>query len=435
MPSYQARMEYINAIHKRYHSASKQEKSEILKEFCRVCGYNRKYAIRLINGPPPTKTVIRRRRPFRYGPFVIEAAEAIWKASGFPCGPRLKETIRLWLPFARRRLSLSPEVEQQLLSISARQLDQRLRPKKRLFKRRFYSTTRPGSLLKRLIPIRTWKGDIRSPGFLEIDLVAHCGSSLAGYFLYTLTATDLSTGWTECRAVRSKGQVAVLDALKDIRTALPFPLRAIDSDNGEEFINYYLYNFCVRSRIGFTRGRPYKKDDNAHVEQKNFTHVRRIFGWDRYESDEALEAINDLYRNELRLFQNLFQPSAKLKRRTRVGTRLVRTHDIPKTPFERVLASGQGKFYAVKTLQELRTAIDPFELSTQIDRKLNRIFQLTSETSRRPPPPAQPTNFLPKEYRRAPLNLRQQQRTTQMSTDFRNAALLSLEKEDPSVTS
>lgn len=435
MPSYQARMEYINAIQKRYHRATKHEKSEILKEFCRVCRYNRKYAIRLLNGPAPTKTVIRRRRPFRYGAVVIEAAEAIWKFAGFPCGPRLKETIRLWMPFARRRLLISPEVERQLLSISARQLDQRLRPKKRLFKRRFYSITRPGSLLKRLIPIRTWKGDIHSPGFLEIDLVAHCGSSLSGYFLYTLTATDLATGWTECRAVRSKGQGAVLDALKDIRSALPFPLRAIDSDNGEEFINYHLYNFCLASKIGFTRGRPYKKDDNAHVEQKNFTHVRRIFGWDRYESDEALEAINDLYRNELRLFQNLFQPSAKLKRRTRIGTRLVRTHDVPKTPFERVLASGPTKFYVLKALKEQRAALDPFELSTQIDRKLDRIFQLTSETSRRPPPPPQPTNFIPKDYGRIPFGSRQYRRATHMATAFRNAALLSLKKEESSVTS
>ncbi|MCG3204582.1 MAG: hypothetical protein KCHDKBKB_01297 [Elusimicrobia bacterium] len=326
------------------------------------------------------------------------------------------------------------DVEHQLLAISARQLDQRLRPKKRLFKRRFYSTTRPGSLLKRLIPIRTWKGDIHSPGFLEIDLVAHCGSSLAGYFLYTLTATDITTGWTECRAVHGKGQCAVLEALKDIRSALPFPLRAIDSDNGEEFINYHLYNFCLRSHIGFTRGRPYKKDDNAHVEQKNFTHVRRIFGWDRYESDEALKAINDLYRNELRLFQNLFQPSAKLKRRTRIGTRLVRTHDVPKTPFERVLAFGGHKFYAVKALQEQQAALDPFELSTKIDKKLDRIFQLTSETSRRPPPPLGPTNWAPDHFH-APLSPKQMRRATGQATAFRNAALLSLKKEELSVTS
>jgi hypothetical protein len=381
-------MEYVKAVQSRYRKAPKSDKSRILEEFCRTNGYNRKYAIRLLNGPVPRKMVITRRRPFRYTVQTLQVAQAIWKASGYLCGHRLKEAIPLFLPAARRRFSLSLETERQLLAISPRQLDARLRSHKRAVKRRFYSTTRPGSLLKRMIPIRTCKADIRKPGVLEIDLVAHCGSSLAGLFLNTLTATDIHTGWTERRAVLGKGQTAVVEALREIRTHLPFPLRAIDSDNGEEFINYHLFEFCRRSNIGFTRGRPYKKDDNAHVEQKNFTHVRRIFGWDRYETDEALKAINDLYTNELRVFQNLFQPSTKLLRRTRRGTRLLRHHDRPKTPFQRVLDSNTGNPRRLQDLAALGASLDPFELSERIDQKLDRIFQLASEgPTRRPPAP------------------------------------------------
>ena len=231
MPSYQARMEYVKSIQKRYLRAAKEEKSRILEEFCKTCRYNRKYAIRLLNGPPPEKTVIRRKRPFQYGQQVIKIAEAIWKASGFLCGQRLKEAIPVWLPFTKKRFHISADMERQLISISARQLDNRLRSYKRAWKKRIYSTTRPGSLLKHMIPVRTTHWNIRIPGYIEIDLVAHCGCSLAGLFLYTLNATDIRTGWTERRAVMGKGQAAVFDELKAILAAIPFKLRGIDCDN------------------------------------------------------------------------------------------------------------------------------------------------------------------------------------------------------------
>jgi hypothetical protein len=376
-------MEYVKAIQDRYHRAKKQEKSCILEEFCRTNDYNRKYAIRLLNGPPPEKVRIRRRRAFFYSAEVIRIAEEIWKAASHPCGDRLKAIIPLWLPAVRQRFRLSPEIEGQLLSISARQLDTRLSRIRRVWKKRIYSTTRPGSLLKRMIPIRTSNWDIRKPGFLEIDLVAHCGSSASGQFIYTLNATDLATGWTECRAIPNRGRFSVVEALKEIIASFPFPIRGIDSDNGEEFINYHLLAFCVSKRIGFTRSRPYKKDDNAHIEQKNWTRVRQAVGWDRYDSQAALGAMNGLYTNELRLFQNLLQPSAKLIRRSRVGSRRVRKHDKPRTPFQRLLDAKAGNPQKIAQLKDLLNHLDPFALSATIDEKLADLLELATPTDMR----------------------------------------------------
>lgn len=314
----------------------------------------------------------------------ISILEAIWKATGHLCSQRLKEALPLWIPYARERFRLSSQTERELLSISARQMDNRLKDKKRKLKRRIYCTTRPGTLLKSKIPIRTHSWNIRQPGFSEVDLVAHCGNSNAGQFIYTLNSTDIDTAWEEREAVMGKGQGGIRNGLSKIKNRLPYRLRGIDSDNGEEFINYHILDFCIHSkpRIDFTRGRPYKKDDNAHVEQKNWTHVRQIFGWDRYDTQEALSDMNDLYANELRYFQNFFQPSMKLVRKIRVGSKLVRKYDKPKTPFQRVLESGKYHRAKVKQLKELMAGLDPFELSQTIDAKLERLYRMASERIR-----------------------------------------------------
>lgn len=385
MPSLDARMEYFKSIYQRYHKAAREIKSRILEEFCNVCHYNRKYAIRLLNGSLSDSQVPQvRKKPFLYSAQAIEIAGAIWEASGYLCGQRLKEAIPLWLPAARKRFSITPKIEEELLAISPRQLDHRLRERKRRHKKRIYSVTRHGSFLKHMIPIRTHNWDIKKPGYLEIDLVAHCGNSNAGLFINTLNATDIQTGWTERAAVMGKSQSVIVDGILDIKNSLPFRLRGLDSDNGEEFINYLLLRFCRKARpqIAFTRGRPYKKDDNAHVEQKNWTHIRQIFGWDRYDTQPAQVAMNDLYENELRLFQNLFQPSLKLKKKIRVGSKLIRKYDSAKTPFQRVLESGTYHRVKMKKLKEIRDSLDPFELSKTIDRKLDRIFKMASERIR-----------------------------------------------------
>lgn len=387
MMSLRSKMEYLQSIYERYHKSARDMKSRILDEFCKVCKYHRKHALRLLSAAPPEKKRKKEREGRRlYSSTTVSILEAIWKASGYLCSQRLKEALPLWIPFARQRFQLTPKAEQELLAISPRQIDNRLREKKRRLKKRIYCTTRPGTLLKSKIPVRTHNWDIKKPGFLEIDLVAHCGNSASGQFIYTLDATDIRTGWTERVAVLGKGQAGVVQGMIKIKNTLPFRLRGIDSDNGEEFINHHLLNFCLQfhPRIDFTRGRPYKKDDNAHVEQKNWTHVRQIFGWDRYDSEEAQTAMNDLYDNELRLFQNLFQPSMKLKKKVRIGSKLIRKYDTPQTPFQRMAALGFYHRAKMKQLKQTLSSLDPFELSETIDQKLQRIFKMAAERIQAP---------------------------------------------------
>ena len=275
-------------------------------------------------------------------------------------------------------------MERQLRAISPRQIDRRLGPRKRQLTRRLYGRTKPGTLLKHHIPIKTDHWDVTAPGFTEIDLVAHCGDRADGTFLHSLNLTDIHTTWVETRAVLSKGEVVVQAALATLRQALPFRLQGIDSDNGSEFINDHLYRYCQADGIQFTRGRPYKKDDNAHIEQKNWTHVRKLLGYVRYDSPAALATINDLYAHELRLFQNLFLPSVKLVRKERVGARVRRRYDAPRTPFERVAACAEADPTAVAQLAALRARLDPFVLAQTIDRKLERIFALAHHPGRAP---------------------------------------------------
>jgi hypothetical protein len=237
-------------------------------------------------------------------------------------------------------------------------------------------------LLKHHIPLKTDHWDVQVPGFTEIDLVSHSGNSAVGDYCYSLNLTDIHTGWAETRAVLGKGQEGVRRALEEIRQALPFALRGLDSDNGSEFINDHLYRYCRGREIQFTRGRPYKKDDNAHIEQKNWTHVRRILGYVRYDSEAAREAIKDLYEKELRLFQNLFLPSVKLEKKERIGSRLRRRHEAPQTPFQRVLASPGAEAQRAAELQRRRETLDPFQLSLTIQAKLERIFALSAEAVR-----------------------------------------------------
>lgn len=377
--SRKSKWDYLKAIYFRYQKVSKPRRARILDEFCQVCGYNRKYAIRLLSGPAPQKpkTYPKGRRP-TYGAKIISALTAIWEAAGYPCSTRLKALLPLWLPWAIKRLAISGETQKQLLSISPATIDRRLKPKKRQLKNRLYGRTKPGTLLKHHIPIKTDSWNVKTPGFTETDLVSHSGNSASGEFIHSLNVTDIFSTWVETRAVMGKSQIGVLDAMKDIQRALPFTLLGIDSDNGSEFINYHLKTFCDQNKIQFTRGRPYKKDDNAHIEQKNWTHVRKIFGYERYDSKPALETMNDLYRNELRILQNLFLPSMKLLEKTRIGSKLKRRYDQPQTPLERLLNCPQADRAKIQELKNLRDRTDPFALAKRIEQKLERIYQMAN---------------------------------------------------------
>jgi hypothetical protein len=392
------RWEYLAAIHQRYRQGDRKEKHRILDEFCQVTGYHRKYAVRRLNAAPPgARPVQRRRRPVIYGTAVMAPLTAMWEAAGYPWSLRLKALIPLWLPWARRRYHVTAAICEQLRRISARQIDRRLGPVKRKLKSRRYGRTKPGPLLKHHIPLKTDHWDVVVPGFTELDLVAHCGGRADGEFAHSLNVTDIHSTWVETRAVLGKAEVPVQQALEEIRQGLPFRLRGIDSDNGSEFINDHLYRYCQAQEIQFTRGRPYKKDDNAHIEQKNWTHVRKLIGYLRYDTPEAVAALNDLYAHELGLLQNLFLPSVKLVSKERVGARLRRRYDAPRTPLERVQACPEADAAAVARLVALRDRLDPFALAASIDRKIERLVTLATPPTRpsagdspRPVRPARP---------------------------------------------
>jgi hypothetical protein len=376
----QGRWEYLRAIYERYRTAGRKAKKLILSEFCANTGYHRKHAIRLLNGPRPEKRrePARRKRGLRYSQETLAVLTAVWEAAGYPWSVRLKALLPAWLPWIRKRFRLRAEIERQLLQISPRQMDRRLQAQKRQQKRRLYGRTKPGYLLKHQIPVKTDRWDVHTPGFSEVDLVSHSGNSASGEFAHSLNLTDIHSTWTEARAVLGRGEEAVQRAVNEIAGVLPFPLRGVDSDNGSEFINWHLKRWCEQKGIQLTRGRPYKKDDNAHVEQKNWTHVRKLLGWERYDTPQAVEAINDLYRHELRLWLNLFLPSVKLLRKVRVGSKVRRVYDGPRTPFERVRACPQADPANVAQLEELRKRLDPFQLARTIERKLDRIYRLAN---------------------------------------------------------
>jgi hypothetical protein len=373
-----SKWEYFKAIYDRYQKATLAIRTAILDEFCQVCHFNRKYAIRKLNGPRPEKLAkpFKRKRPPRYGPIVISILEEVWKHADYPCGVRLKVIIRDWFPWIQQMFHLSPAIEKQLLSISASTIDRRLKPKKNRIKKRIYGRTKPGSLLKHQIPIKTDNWDVKTPGYSEIDTVSHAGNNADGTFAYTVNDTDILTTWTESYAVLGKGETGIVYALDEIGKALPFKRRGLDSDNGSEFINWHLVKYCRKKKIQHFRGRPYKKDDNAHVEQKNWTSVRKQIGYGRYDTQTAIDAMNDLYRNEMHLFTNLFLPNVKLKEKKRVGSRQVRKYDAPQTPFERVKNSKQGDPKKVALYQQLRDTLNPFELNRIVYQKLTRIYKL-----------------------------------------------------------
>jgi len=374
----------LSSYRKRYKKGDRRGRSKLLDEFCEMTGYHRKYATALLGQPVDVvaSESPRRRRGASYGPAVCRALEYFWERAGYPWSARLKAMLPQWLPWAPRHLRcLTPDVEQALLKISPRQMDRLLADKKRGNKKRLYGHTKPGKLLKSQIPIRTDHWDVTSPGYLEIDLVVHCGPSASGEFICSFNLTDICTGWTETRAIMGKGETGVIAALEEVRLELPFDLVAIDSDNGSEFINHHLMRWCKKHTIAFTRSRPYKKNDNAHIEQKNWTHVRRIFGWDRYDTPEQCAMMNALYRSELYHMQNFFQPCVKLVEKTHVGSKVRRRYDKALTPLDRLVAfHGTSPIpLRVQRLLVVRENLDPFGLSSRIDAGLTRLTRTTRQ--------------------------------------------------------
>jgi hypothetical protein len=373
----------LAAYRARYAGAERSERSRLLTEFCRLTKYHRKYAIALLRRPADERVggPPRRRGP-TYSAAAIGVLERIWEAADYPWSERLQAMLPVWLEWADQHVrGVTPDIKAQLLRMSARQMDRRLAGKKRKLKRKIYGRTKPGTLLKHQVAIKTDNWDVSEPGYCEVDLVSHSGPSASGEFIHSLNLTDIHTSWSETRAIMGKGERGVVAALEDIRRALPFTLKAIDSDNGSEFINHHLVRYCRKHGITFTRGRPYKKDDNAHIEQKNWTHVRRIFGWDRYDTRAQLDTMNALYRGDLRVMMNLFQACVKLRSKERVGSRLRRRYDPASTPLDRLIRSGT-KTPALSLLRKRQEATDPFTLAASIQRQLDQLQRLARTLTR-----------------------------------------------------
>ena len=375
MPS---RREYLASIYRRYRQSAKAEKSHILKEFCRASGYHRKYAIRLLNAPLRRTPVEHRGRGCTYTHEDTYFLKKIWAILDYPCGQRLRpivpEMIRVLAH--HRELVVPSGVAKHLGRMSAATMDRRLARCRQESGRRLRGTTKPGSLLKKQIPIVLSRWNETEPGYTELDLVAHCGNSAAGDFVSTLNITDLATGWSEEEAMLGKAQKRVLSALRGIQGRLPFSLRGLDPDNGSEFINWQLFTYCLQEQIAFTRGRPSHGNDNAHIEQKNWTHVRKVVGYQRLETQGAADHLNALYRGPLRAYLNCFQPVMKLVKKERVGGHVRRRYDIPKTPYQRVLDSPH---IPEKTKGELRAwyaTLNPAALKRDIERRLTQLRHL-----------------------------------------------------------
>lgn len=374
----QSKLELLAELRPRYVKANKKEKGRILDHFCSVTGYNRKYAIELMVHGPPKPTGRRRGRKRRYGQDVVAALAKVWAISGHLCGKRLKPFLPELVEVLERHreLRIGPEVRDKLLQMSAATIDRRLAPARARMPLRGRATTKPGTLLKSSIPIRTYADwDDARPGFLEVDLVAHCGGTTAGEYLHTLSAVDIETRWYEPFALPNRGQKATFEGIKSVRQRLPFPLLGIDSDSGGEFINHHLYEYCQKEKITFTRSRPYKKNDQAHVEQKNWTPIRQTIGYARYESPKALALLQQIYQ-DLRLFVNFFQPVMKLESKVRVGSRVRKKYDEAQSPYRRVLASEHIDQAVKDELTESYSSLNPVELRKRIDANLDQLWKL-----------------------------------------------------------
>jgi len=377
MMSQRSKRELVEATRPRYLKANKAGKAHILNEFVANTGYHRKYAIRILKHRAKPKGLKKKGRQKVYQGEVVQALSWIWEICGRICSKRLKPFLPEIVSVLERQneLHLTAETKTLLLSMSCATIDRRLGPV-RFEHRHGLSTTKPGTLLKKAIPVRTytpWEDE--KPGFVEIDLVAHCGETTEGQYLNTLTATDLATGWTECLAIPNKTQPAVSQAIQELRQRLPFRLLGLDSDNGSEFINDTLLRYCQSEQITFTRSRPYHKNDQAHVEQKNWSVVRHTVGYDRLETPQELALLGSIYA-DLRLYINFFQPVLKLMAKEQVDGKTVKKYDQAATPYRRVLALEQLPIETKVHLTNLYISLNPVALRACIDTKVARLWKI-----------------------------------------------------------
>ena len=381
MMSLKSKRELLEMVQPRYLKAKKREKQKMLDEFTCATGYHRKYAIRVLKNQEQVQNRLKRKtKTYKtiYGGKVVEALEQIWEIYGQICSKRLQPFLPEAIKVLERcqEIELPQDTKHLLLKISSASIDRCLRPI-RIQSAYGLSTTKPGSLLKNLIPVQTFTAwDAEQPGFIEIDLVAHCGNTSEGQYLNTLTGTDLATGWTDVTALLHRSQEMVSAAICQMRQRLPFPLLGIDSDNGSEFINELLYRYCQDEKITFTRSRPYQKNDQAHVEQKNWSVVRHTVGYDGWETEQELALLESIYK-DLRHYINFFQPSFKLIAKERIGNRTIKRYDPAKTPYQRVLERQDISLATKARLMNLYLQLNPAELRRSIDKTTAKLWKIS----------------------------------------------------------
>jgi hypothetical protein len=375
--------EYALAIHQRYHKGSRKLKRQILDEFVAATRLHRKSAIRLLNKPEGVTLKRGRGRPKVYSVDAVKALKVIWEASNGLCSKRLQPFLPELTRVLRKKeeLWITDETATELGHLSGSTIDRITRRWRQDNRGHGLCLTKPGTHLKNAIPLKTFsEWENSRTGFVQVDLVAHCGDRAEGFYLTTLSAVDVATGWFEPVAVWGRGQERVGAAVHQLRQRLPMPMLGLGSDNGSEFINRGLYEYCLRHRITFTRSRSYKKNDNCHVEQKNWSVIRRQVGYQRYSSKAAYEALGDVY-DLLRLYLNFFQPVLKLKVKSRIGARIHKVYDEAQTPYARLLKSGALTEDKKQALSEIYNALNPVTLHGQIARALQNLSNHSERTA------------------------------------------------------
>lgn len=372
--------ELIKATKPRYLKADKKSKGQILDEFCCNTGLNRKYAIQVFSAGYEYDQVEkygRKQRKVVYDSETMLPVIKVWELLEYPCGARLKPVLMPTVKALVRHseLTVSSKVEERLERISAKTLDRRLGREREIRRlKRNRGTTRHGSLLKSSIPIRITEWNVNELGFMEMDTVAHNGGDPSSEFVYSLDLVEIYSGWSEQIAVMGKGKAGVIKALDQVKQGLPFGLKGLDSDTGSEFVNWHMVDYCQENNLYFTRSRPDRKNDNAYVEQKNYTHIRHWLGYGRYETPEQLKMINNLYRNELRLFNNFFRPVMKIKSKEKINNSVCRkTYDQAQTPYQRLMSSSQISDKKKQELKELYLSLNPLQLKRAVDEKIRKI--------------------------------------------------------------
>jgi len=376
----QTKNQVLAKLRLRYAHAGPDYKSKLIDQVVALFDLHRKSAIRALRRPPPSATTARRLgRPRAYAPVeLLPVLKPIWLAAQQPCGLRLAAALPDWIPaYEQEHGSLAAAVREPLLAASPATLDRLLKPV-RAHTQRARGGTRPGTLLRQQIPLATTPWAITRPGYLELDTVALCGGSLAGDFIWMLDSVDFGTQWVEARAVWNTGWHNTLEQLRDIEMRLPFALLGIDHDNGGELLNWHVLRYCQERRapVQMSRSRPYHSDDNAHIEQKNWTHIRQWFGYERFENPDVAPLLNQLTTGAWGQLLNYYCPVMKLQRKERVGSRLRRVYDIPATPYARVLAHAQVPAKVKAALRAQRAKLNPFALQRQIEKELKTIFAL-----------------------------------------------------------